>query len=245
MLNNNIYEKLNKAKEKKPKKSESLTAKMAFDVDSVSDNKDILTEMPKLKEFSSFKGYSGSMGGGMNRNRVIKYIVLMYSHDTVLNQRPPLELNDRKLRAAEIAGFEREKSGKFRKIIVDQLFHLITPKKDDDESDVKKIKYSHSILDMVFEYLKAQKSHIWTEICTQEQELDEYIRLRLQPVSDDKDKDTLIALEKKDKLRASCKAMLKDLANYYKDFFADHDDVAESVKEEKKYYTMETLAKDA
>jgi hypothetical protein len=146
-----------------------------------------------------------------------------------LNQRPPIELPERKMRAAELAGFERGKSGSFRKNVIDHLFNL--------END--------QILDMVFDYLKHQNNHIWTEIQTTEQSLDEYTKLRLSPVSDDKDKDTLTAAEKKEKLRTFCNAMIKDLKDYYEEFFKDHDDVKESVAAEKKYFRVEDFAKDA
>jgi hypothetical protein len=97
---------------------------------------------------------------------------------------------------------------------------------------------------MIFDYLKHQNNHVWTEICTTEQELDEYTRLRLNPVADEKDKDTLTAAEKKDKLRNFCKAMIKDLEEYYNKFFQDHEDVKQKVKSEKKFYKIEDYARE-
>jgi hypothetical protein len=222
-LNKNIYENIS-TKKKAPKVSP--TESMKYDVCAITG--DVLNAIPTLDSMSSFKAYPGSTRGELNRDSVVKYVVLMYSQDSILNQKPPIDLPERKLKAAELAGFERGSSGSFRKSIVDKLFNL----------------KSNYVLDMVFDYLKHQNNHIWTEICTNEQELDEYTRRRLTPVSDEKDKDEMAALEKKDKFRASCKAIIKDLDEYYSRFFQDHEDVKEKVKSEKKFYKIEDYARE-
>jgi hypothetical protein len=191
--------------------NDSPTKNMRFDVLSVDEGQNVLYNLPDLKRLDSFVEYPGSPGGELNQDKVIKYVVLLYSEDSILNKRPAIDLPDRKLMAAEYAGFERNKNGEFEVDVVEKLFNL----------------NSFETLRMIHEFLIFQKKHLWTEICTLEQEYDEFIRLRLEPVSDEKDNQTLAAAERKGKLRKDCKDIRTELISLYKEFFTDNSDVQE------------------
>lgn len=206
----------------------SPTQSMRFDVLSVPQGQNVLHNFPDLKRIESFVEYPGSQGGELNQDLTIKYVVLLYSEDSILNKKPAIELSERKLMAAEYAGFERDKRNEFNAEVTQKLFNI----------------NSRYVLSMIVDYLIFQKKHLWTEIVTLEQEYEEYIRLRMDPVSAEHDKDTLMAAEKKDKLRAACKGMRKDLDHFYKEFFTDNSDVKDLHNQEDKV-TLEKMARKA
>lgn len=201
---------------------------MRFDVCAVEDGQDVLHRIPELRRLESFTDYPGTPGGELNRDNVIKYVVTLYSEDSFLNVKPVTELGERKLMAADASGFERNKKNEFGAEIEEKLFKL----------------GSIHVLQMIVDYLIYQKKHLWTEIVTTEQEYEEYIRLRMDPVSSDSDKDTLMAAEKKGKLRGDCKMMRKDILAYYHEFFTDNTDVKD-LHEVKDKATLENKARKA
>lgn len=190
---------------------DSPSKNMRFDVCAVEEGQDVLHHVPELRRIQSFLDYPGTPGGELNRDNVIKYIVILYSEDSFLNVKPATALEERKLMAADAAGFERNKKNEFNTDVVEKLFNL----------------RSIHVVQVAVDYLIFQKKHLWTEITTTEQEYEEFIRLRMDPVSSDSDKDTLMAAEKKDKLRTSCKSMRKDLDSLYHEFFTDNTDLKE------------------
>ena len=207
--------------------ADSITKGMRFDVAAIKEGEDVLFNIPELKRIESWNNYPGTPGGELNKDMVVRYMIYMYSVDSILvKKNPPLALSERKMRAAELAGFERDKKGKFNHNIEFKLFDTC----------------SEWVVDMIVDYLIFQKHHVWTEICTTEQEYAEYIKLRFAPVEDEKDKDTLLAAEKKNKLRDSCKSMIKDLESYYIEFFKDNSDV-KSKADKAVRTTLENLAK--
>lgn len=208
--------------------SNSPSFNMRFDICSIEDKKNVLYNFPELKEIESFRDYPGAAGGELNQDMVVKYVVILYSEDSFLNTRPAKELGDRKLMAAEAAGFPRNKQNEFEEDVTTKLFNLS----------------SFEVLRMAVDYLIFQKKHLWTEIVTTEQEYEEYIRLRLDPVSSEHDKDTLMAADKKSKLRSDCKMMLKDLKVMYKEMFTDNSDV-EELHDIKDKATLERRARKA
>lgn len=192
-------------------KNLSSTHAMSIDIDSVTDpSKDLLEVFEDLKSIESFRIY----GGKIKKNNLIRYIVILYSKDTFLNKRIPIPLAERKNQAAIFAGFTKDKKGEFAKQITRDLFQL----------------RNRSILDMIFGYLKFQNHVLWLEINATEQQYEEVVRLRMEPVTSKKDKDRLSAADTKKKLREECKSMVYDLKAYYKEFWGDHDEVKILVK---------------
>lgn len=213
---------------------------MQFDVDSVAEGEDILFRMKELEEIKAFKSYKGSLGGGLDRNKTIKYIILMYSHDSILNKKPPLTVEERQMRSADLAKFTRNRNGEFEDEVIEKLFYL------QDEA----------ILNMIVEYLYYQKKALWTEIVTCEHESQEFTRLRMKPVDnvvmkkgkveDSKstvsDKDIIAGAEKKDKLWKGCQDRVKYLKECYAEFFLDDDGLRNKI-ETAKPTSLESLAK--
>lgn len=216
---------------KKPLKdpNESRTKSMVFDVDAIDNSQAILSEYSKLQDVRGFVEYPGTVNGELNKDMVIKYVVLLYSTDSILNQRPPLELRQRKLKAADIVGFDRDKKGNFKEEVVEKLFNL----------------KSSYIIEAVFDYLMFQNTHLWTSICSTEQALMESNKIIMTPVSDEKDKDNVSSMKSKLQLIPINTDTKKLLDNLYKDFFMDNEDVKQKVKTEQKYFRIEDLAKEA
>jgi len=221
-------------------KKESRTKSMQFDVDSVPDGEDIISRMKELEEIKAFTSYKGTLGGGIDRNKTVKYVVLMYSHDSIFNKKPAYEVSERQMRSADLAGFPRNRNGEFDDKVIEKLFYL-----QDEE-----------ILNMIVEYLYYQRKPIWREIVTCEQELQEFTRLRMKPVdnvvikrgktetsqSTVSDKDIIAGAEKKDKLWKGCQDRVKYLKECYAEFFMDDAGLRNKI-ETAKPTSLESLAK--
>ncbi len=223
---------------------ESPTSEMRFDVCAIMHSEDkkpptliipkegiehvhtkVLDKYPQLKSIKSFTEYKGISKGGLDSDKVIRYIIILYSEDSPLSKKPLPPLEERKYRAADLAGFKRDKkTDDFNENIVEQLFLL-----GDDE-----------VIDMAMGYLQYLHSDLWIEINIIAQELEEYRRIRITPVNADADKDLLTAIEKKDKLRVSSGNMVKQLKEYTDIFYGDSLDLKS--KSQKKRSTLESRA---
>jgi len=135
----------------------------------------------------------------------LRYIVILYSHDSFLNIKNPLPLEDRKIQALSFAKLDR------------------TPEIEDELLDLN----NDLILRMILDFLMAQKNPIWTDIITKEHELEEAIKLRLTPV-DPSSPGSLTNLKRQ--LRIDCKILTTEIASQYKRFFMDHEDVKDKVR---------------
>ncbi len=206
----------------------SPTKEMRFDVCNESNGPDPLYAHKELNDIKSFRTYPGTPGGQLNRDKVVKYIIMVYSYDSFLNKKPMKPLEERKCIAHDIAGFKRIRNGRIDANIRTKLF------------DLEENKHIYS---MVMDFLIYQNHPLWADICVTEQEYEEYLRKRLAPIKTFKDdpKKELDASEKKDKLREACKRMRADLIGYYTEFFLDHTDVRKKLTKE--FKTLETLAR--
>lgn len=190
---------------------------MQIDIDSLPEGVDAALEIEFLRRLDSWRNFQIGL---IDKHKLMRYIVILYSYDSFLNLRNPLPLSQRKQRALSFAGIEPSDD------ITNELLLL--------ENDL--------ILKMIQDFLIAQRNNLWTEIVTTEQQYEEAVRLRLQPIKkSDKDKDQLTAADLKKKLRIDCKEMQVDLDRFYKQFFLDHDDVKNKVRE--KATTLEAMAK--
>lgn len=190
---------------------------MQIDIDSLPEGVDAALEIEFLHRLDSWRTFQVGL---IEKQKLMRYIVVLYSYDSFLNLRNPLPLSQRKQRALSFAEIEASDD------ITNELLLL--------ENDL--------ILKMVQDFLIAQRNNLWTEIVTTEQQYEEAVRLRLQPIKRaDKDKEQLTAADLKKKLRLDCKEMQVDLDRFYKQFFLDHDDVKNKVRE--KATTLEAMAK--
>lgn len=217
--------------------SESLSENMRYNVlDLPLDDRgrpiDILDAFKELRVIDGFTQYGGEMkSNGLNRNKLISYIVLVYSHDSFLHQnhKYKFETFDRRLIiAADLVGFERQASRKnvFKNQIQERLFKL-----EDDE-----------FIKMVLEYLRFQSKAEWSEWCILQHELMENNHIRLAPIKEDKDKDQIAAQEKKAKFREQSEKIREAIKNYEMKIFGDIDRLRQ-VQSSQKYISIEKIVK--
>lgn len=146
-----------------------------------------------------------------------RYIVFLYDKGTDLTFEYT-DLTARKDAAAMEAGYLRT-AGKWPKDVQDDVLDI-------QQRDV------HAA---IMCYLKIQRSDVWTDIVTTEQELEEFQGLRMTTLKKGKDvtdADIFEAAKKKDLLMAACDKRVKHLKNRYADFYGDHVDVQASEFEE-------------
>lgn len=185
-------------------KKKSLTASMKLDVLAFDEDLDVISAIPELKRIKSWIEYTGEP---LSRNQIAKYIVILYSDDSILNLRNPLPLDDRKDQALALAEIEKDA------IVEKELLFLNNP----------------VYLRMIHDFLIYQDEMLWMELVTTEEQYNEAIRLRLSPAGTGKTALTVSELKKK--LREECKIMVQDIKTYYRKFYADHEDVKQKVKE--------------
>ncbi len=169
-----------------------------------------LTPFPVQKSFPNlFKGVKLP-------DKVLRYIVFLYSKDSGLTQEFQSNLQERKEAAAIDAGYQKV-DGKF-------------PKEIQEVMDIR----NHDAFEAIMDFLKSQKHHIWTEIVVTEQELFEFQSIRLAPIGEKKTKTTtaeedneiLAAADKKGKLMKACNERIKQLEILYEQFYGDHKELA-------------------
>lgn len=197
----------------------SKTENMIIDVDSIPEGENAVYEIEFLSNINSWVNVETDL---IPKDKLVRYLVVLYSYDSFLNQRNPLPLSERKQRALSFAGIEPSND------VTDQLLLL--------END--------GVLLMVQDFLVAQNHNLWTEIATTEQQYEEAIRLRLQPIKTGAtDKVQLDAATKKKALRLDCKEMQGDIDVFYKKFYKGHDDVKDKVR--RRASSLELLSKSA
>lgn len=225
---------------------ESPSACMTIDVLSVEAGQDVLNSIKGLNRIEEFRCYGGSLNGGLDRNKVIKYIVLLYSKDTILNERIPIPFAERQMKAHDYAGFDRiKKTGEINQEIEDRLLLL----NDDD------------LFDMVFAFMRFQNYNEWREIITLEHEIEELHKLRMRPIAEFtkvtvsakegggskkvpvSDKDIMEAQKKKDTLWKGYQERIKELNVLYKTFWGEDESALKKSKSKGKT-SIESWAED-
>jgi len=138
----------------------------------------------------------------------LKYIVLLYSEDSILNVRPPMPLEERQIRALHLAKF--------------------TVRNASPDESVKRYLVDlgdRRLFEFIFEFLTKQKKFTWQEIITLETQILENQMLRLRPVDEESGKDELMAFEKKGKMTTMYKEWYSILKEFYDEFYGDNDNV--------------------
>jgi len=197
--------------------------KLKYPVHDVPDKEDLLNKFPGLAKIPEFAAYGGSLTGGLDRNKVIRYIIYLYDIGSDLNDQK--DLQKRKESAAILAGFERHnKTDEFEKKVKD-VFEL----KD------------QAVYEMIFAYLKEQNIMEWMQLKSTEESFFENQKLIIKPIdidSGDKEKDILAAATTKEKLSDISDKYLDKMKKYEKAIFGDHKDVQEEVKKPVRPETM-------
>ena len=199
---------------------------------------------PGLADYREFHDYIPDQ---IDKNKLIVYVVLLYSRDSILNTRPIPPLKDRARKAAFMADFNPD----------DQVF------KD------KVIELgSNKVRDLIISYLISQNSLLWQERCIVEAQIMENHRIRFKPIDKNdrkeeeepepeegkkkrkKKKDPEDDLDKKDEIVASDKKALltKHFQVYYDllkkidlEIFSDHLNVKDKIKKSK--VSLESMAR--
>lgn len=180
---------------------------MATDPSEINSKEDVRELFGYLKSYEDFENHMEGMTKSVksfNVVSVVKYIVLLYSEDSFLNQNPPLTLEERQRSAVRISGLPMNDS-KVITIVETQVVDL------GDES----------IFKFIFEYLVREKKHLWQEIVSLETNMLENQKLRMKPVSDDSMSDFV----KKDPLIKMYKVWRKQLHEYYDEFYGQNVNV--------------------
>jgi len=177
------------------------TSSMRVDPGLIVDRDDVYTFMPQIDSLKLLE--NEVMAKKLSFVKLVKYVIFLYSEDTVLNIRPLRELKDRKQRAAILSGFMyRKGSVDFPKTIDDMVFNLGW----------------ESFFNVVMEYYQYQ-SPVWAEISTLQQQIWENHRFRMMPATSVQD------FAKKDSLTKFFREWNKQLTENIDVFYSDHDDL--------------------
>lgn len=197
--------------------------KLKFRVFDLPIDADVLENFPELARYKTL-----AKSKAPQKNLLLRYMIFLYDPGSDLI-REIQELNKRKVRAAELAGF---KEG-------DHLTSIF------DLTDKAALEFLHCFLTQVYHSRK------YTEWQTLLQELEENTRLRLEPIATKKQKqgadkapedvDVYSAADKKSKLREHSAEIHKMLDVIEKEIFGDNDDVKE-IAIKARFMSPETFA---
>lgn len=181
-------------------------AGLFIDVNNIDDKEDLVNRFPILKRYEEFSSFEGTPGDELNRNKVIRYINLLYSAKSELVRIYKDDLAIRKEEAAKIAGFEKKDMSR----VSEDLFQLKNEK----------------IVKMIMRFLVIQNVRLWTTICSIEQSFYRTSELLMSPMDKEtEDKDKYAAAVKEKPLRAEMIDMTEQLDSLYDKMFNDNADI--------------------
>lgn len=199
---------------------------LEYDISDLKQGTDLLIHFPKLAELKSFVSNRDK-----NKNRIIRYIILMYSKETPMRDYYP-DLEKRKKESALLSGFPLNTSEtKFK----DDLTYLFEFKGEKGAQ----------FLSMVAEFLALQKDRLISKIASTETAFWEYQKLIFDPIkngNDDKDKDVLSAATTKTKLIEDSNKLDDLLQKYYSELSNGNDEVVEEVRKKNMGFSPEAIA---
>lgn len=165
----------------------------------------VLKSYPALEMIPGFSLYEGE-----DIDKFIKYIIYMYDKSSPVRTMIK-NMDEAKKFSAQKAGYDLKKDA----IRLDELFLLV----------------AHQDQYAVTQYLIHQNDRIWSTIVANEETYYEYISKLLDPVSSEKDKETLQALQVKSKLMEDLDAINARLEKYYDKMTGGQEDLAEMLKD--------------
>lgn len=176
--------------------------KLKFNVFNLPPDKDVLETFPELARMKVIANSHAPQ-----KNLLLRYLIFMYDPETDLRKEVP-ELDKRKIRAAELAGFEKQSD------YLTEIFEL---------RDKATLEFLFILLTQVYHNRK------YREWVTLSQELDEYTRRRMNPVKKgadgEEEQDELKSLKIKSDLRIQCQEIQKQLDVLDKEIWGDNDDL--------------------
>lgn len=200
--------------------------KLLFKIHGIPHDQELKEKIPALFEYDEFNKYKRK-----DRDNFIRYIIYLYDLNSELRDEYPFpDLQRRREAAAELAGFTKEGGdwpARLKKVM---------EYKFNDEGSI-------AVWEMIFRYLKIQNKPLWIELVTLEREYDENVQRRWKIVVDEKDKDAIMALEKKSKIRDDCKKILSEIGGIEERLFGEDEKLMEKVKTELPPLRPETVHK--
>ena len=172
-------------------------------IDVLSVKGDILSAYPQLKKLPSWSAYA-SKPGAIDTQKLFRYIVLLYSHDSILNTYPQPPLEERQEQSALTVGFAK-KNNKWPDQITG-LFNL------DDEH----------LVQMVFEFIISLRRPDWELVIATEIQRKRWIRNLMGTNENIKDAKLI---------REDAKKTAEEIENLYRKIFADHEKVSNYAEE--------------
>lgn len=159
-------------------------------------------EFPELFRHPEFLKLKES---ALSWEKVVSYILFLYSKETDLLHDHPSDLKARKEAAAMEAGYERNSTGAW-------------PQEIEDIMSIRNLEVTAAIM----QWLKIQKHAIWTELVITSEELFDFQKLRIKPLDQsDSDKDVYEAAKKKDVLMQACNDRIKVIESLMGQFYGD------------------------
>lgn len=177
---------------------------LKFKIHGLSKDVDLREKFPELKKYKAI-----AKAKYPNIDTLLRYMIYLYDPNTDLNKTIP-DLASRKQQAALYAGYTHD---------TPELKHIME----------LKIQVVVDILHCLLTEVYHNRDH--TEWCTLGQELEEYTRLRLRSLSDEKTEGTqdeaalMKAMELKGKLRIQTKQIHEQMDALEQKIFGDHIDV--------------------
>ncbi|NET30694.1 MAG: hypothetical protein F6K19_01655 [Cyanothece sp. SIO1E1] len=196
----------------------TITSKMRFDVFKYKGQEAVMNNFPEL----NFIEWNAVSGDNMTFREMVRYLVLVYSADSPLLKDKSMKLQDRKERAAELAGWKSK--------------YFTTngwTKKAKEVFGLKEEKFRN----IVVAFLRAQNQSTWQAISLLEQELNEIMGMRMKPVED------LGDVQKKDKLNDIYKSKMQELNELYKEFYSRDEEVQKELDHVLLFSVIENVVK--
>jgi hypothetical protein len=159
---------------------------------------------------------------GCDNERILRYILLMYDKNSPIPAAYQ-SLQQRKEMAASIAGYD---------LMKDNVAPLFEFKKDEESYD--------ELIGWISNYLRYQNNLLWCLIVSQEQAFHEFTSRVMMPVTGDKDKDILSAVNIKNSIMSSQDDIITRLDKYYRQL-SGGDEVLETQIKSRKRFTPETV----
>jgi hypothetical protein len=124
-------------------------------------NSENVFALDRVSEIKCFADYNKNPESSLDKNSVMKYVILLYSKDSVLNRKPMPPLSERRERAATLSGLDPDDRS-----VNEMVFDLL----------------SEQIRDLILGYLIQQSQMIWTERCIVEAQIQENQKIRFKPI---------------------------------------------------------------
>lgn len=188
---------------------------------------EVFPDLFKLTEFQIVKHRN------TNWQKMVRYVVFMYTKGTPLVNEFPSDLKARKEAALIESGYKRD----------------VQENWDDEAKQLMDVKLE-DVFRAIMAFLRHQKHMLWTEIVVCEQELYDYQSARFKPLDKkEDDKDIYAAAKNKGALKELCDTLRKSLDTLYEQFYGDskedlmNSEFTESIRPETAERIMAEMSK--